>query len=128
MRVGDPKARAAAAASDAAIVTKAAMRAAEALGLSDVDLGSIIGISGSTVSRMRSRERTIDPNTKEGELALTFLRLYRSLGALLGDAGSCAAWFHAENTHLGGVPAELVRSAGGLIDVSRYLDAMRGKV
>jgi hypothetical protein len=54
--------------------------------------------------------------------------MFRSLDALLGDTESCRKWLHAENTHLGGVPAELVRSAEGLVHVIRYLDAMRGKL
>ena len=50
------------------------------------------------------------------------------MNALLGDDASCRAWFHAESTHLGGVPAALVRRVEGLVDVIQYLDAMRGKV
>ena len=111
-----------------AVLTKATLRAAEALDLTDGQLARIIGVSGPSVSRLRSSTRRIDPGGKEGELALTFLRMYRSLSALLGDASSCRAWFHSENTHLRGVPAERVRTAEGLVDVTRYLDAMRGKL
>lgn len=111
-----------------AVLARATLRAAEALALTDAQLARIIGVSGPSVSRLRSAARRIDPDGKEGELALTFLRMYRSLAALLGDAASCRAWFHSENTHLRGVPAERVRTAEGLVDVTRYLDAMRGKV
>src|SRR5512133_1637296 len=112
----------------AAVLATATLRAAEALDLTDAQLARIIGVSGPSVSRLRSSTRRIDPAGKEGELALTFLRMYRSLAALLGDATSCRAWFHSENTHLRGVPAERVRTAEGLVDVTRYLDAMRGKL
>jgi hypothetical protein len=56
-----------------------------------------------------------------------FLRVFRGLDALLGDAESCRKWLTAENIHLGGVPAELIRDVEGLVHVIQYLDAMRGK-
>jgi hypothetical protein len=111
-----------------AVLTKAVLRAAGALDVSDAHLATVIGVSASSLSRMRSAARSIDPATKEGELALAFVRMYRSLNALLGDNASCRAWFHAENRHLRGVPAALVRKVHGLVGVLQYLDAMRGKV
>ena len=98
--------------------------------MSSAHLATVIrGVSAASVSRLEdSAQRTIDPGAKEGELALTFLRMYRSLGALLGNTASCRSWFHAENTHLGGVPADLVKRVEGLVHVTEYLDAMRGKV
>ena len=111
-----------------AVLAKAALAAASRLGISSAHLAAVIGVSAASVSRMASATRGIEPGTKEGELALAFLRLYRSLGALLGGAESCRAWFHAENIHLGGVPADMVRRVEGLVHVTEYLDAMRGKV
>jgi hypothetical protein len=110
------------------ILAKGTLRAAELLGMSDAHLAVVIGVSSASLSRVRSATRSIDPAGKEGELALTFLRMYRSLSALLGDTASCRSWFHSENKHLKGVPAELVRSIEGLVHVTEYLDAMRGKV
>jgi len=114
-------------ASGAEVLTRAARRAAELLGLSQKDLAAIIGVSPATVSRLP--RRPIDPASKEGELALLFVRLYRSLDALLGGSvENCRSWLHARNTHLGGVPAEMIRTVRGLLHVTEYLDAMRGKV
>jgi hypothetical protein len=80
------------------------------------------------VSRL-SRGRLIEPSTKEGELALLFLRLFRSLDALVGGEETKArAWLHAENQHLGGVPAARIRGVEGLVDVVQYLDSMRGRL
>jgi hypothetical protein len=112
----------------AAVLTKAALNAAALLGVSSAHLATIIGVSAASVSRLHSAQRSISPASKEGELALTFLRLYRSLGALLGNTAACRDWFHSENSHLGGVPAELVQRVEGLVHVTEYLDAMRGKV
>ncbi|MEI6226159.1 MAG: MbcA/ParS/Xre antitoxin family protein [Deltaproteobacteria bacterium] len=111
----------------AAVLTKATRRAAECLGLSDSALADVLGVSPSTVSRLGDA-RPIDPNSHEGECALLLLRIFRGLDALLGDVGSCRKWMAASNTHLRGVPAELVRSVEGLVHVTRYLDAMRGKL
>jgi hypothetical protein len=80
------------------------------------------------VSRLSSGRR-IDPKSKEGELALLSLRLFRSLNALVGgDDAQARSWLHAENTHLNGVPAERIRRVEGLVDVIQYLDGMRGRV
>jgi hypothetical protein len=111
----------------AAVLTRATLRAARLLGLSDAALGEILGVSGASISRLGSGQRAIAPAGKEGQLAILFLRLYRSLDALLGDPAHGQAWMHARNAHLGGVPADLVRSVEGLVHVAQYLDAMRGK-
>lgn len=112
----------------ALVVAKATMSAAERLGLRHRHLAAVIGSSEASVSRLGGG-RGLQPASKEGELALLFLRLYRSLDALVGgDDGKARAWLHADNTHLGGVPAERIRTVEGLVDVVQYLDAMRGRL
>jgi transcriptional regulator with XRE-family HTH domain len=109
------------------VLTRALLRAAERLGLSQRELAVVLGVSPSTLSRLP--RRPLDPRSKEGELAILFVRLYRSLDALLdGDTDKSRRWLHAPNHHLGGAPAELVRTVTGLVHVIEYLDAMRGKV
>ena len=112
----------------AAVLAKATLAAAERLGLRSRQLAGVIGSSEASVSRLRSG-RGLDPASKEGELALLFLRLYRSLDALVGgDDVKSREWLHAGNVHLGGVPADRIRSVEGLVDVVQYLDAMRGRL
>jgi hypothetical protein len=112
----------------AAVVTKAVLAASRALGLRNRDLAAIIGASEASVSRLSSG-RLIEPASKEGEIALLFLRLFRSLDALVGgEEPKARAWLRAENTHLGGVPADRIKSVEGLVDVVQYLDAMRGRL
>lgn len=112
----------------AATLGKATLAAAERLGMRGRELGQIVGMSEASVSRLRSG-RGLDPERKEGELALLFLRLYRSLDALVGgDDQHARDWLHAMNDHLGGIPAERIRTVEGLIDVVQYLDAMRGRL
>ena len=112
----------------AAVLTKALLRAGDQLGLTRKALGRIIGVSEASMSRLTGGRR-IDPDSKEGELALLLLRLFRSLDPLGGgDAGRARSWFEAHNLHLGGIPSEMVATAEGLVDVTQYLDAMRGKL
>ena len=111
---------------DAAVLAKALGRAAQALGLSGATLAAVIGASEATVSRVVRGERPLAPASKSGELALLVVRLYRSLDALVGhDAQARLAWMRSRNDALHGVPAELIRSAAGLVTVVAYLDGMR---
>lgn len=111
----------------ARVLTKAVVRAARSLGLPQRMLAAVVGVSESSASRL-NRGRLIDPETKEGELAVLFLRVYRSLDALLGgNEAEARKWMHAPNGHLNGVPAELICGVAGLARVADYLDAMRGK-
>ena len=80
------------------------------------------------MSRLQ-HDRGLYAETKEGELALLFLRLYRSLDALVGgDDEKARLWLHADNQHVGGTPSERIRTVEGLVDVVQYLDAMRGRL
>ncbi|HEX6558519.1 MAG TPA: MbcA/ParS/Xre antitoxin family protein, partial [Longimicrobiales bacterium] len=112
----------------AVVLTKAVRNAAQRLGLRNRDLAELLGASEASVSRL-SKGRLIEPGTKQGELGLLFLRLYRSLDALVGgDDSQARAWLHAGNQHLGGRPVERMRGVEGLVDVVQYLDAMRGRL
>jgi len=111
-----------------AVLAKAVLSASARLGLRNRQLASILGSSEASVSRLQ-HGRGLDPDTKEGELALLFLRLYRALDALVGgDDDKARAWLHAENDHVGGIPAERMCTVEGLVDVVQYLDAMRGRL
>ncbi len=80
------------------------------------------------MSRLRAGQRAISLKSKEAELALMLVRVYRSLDGILGeDREAMRAWFHGKNRHLRGVPAELIRKTDGLVRVLEYLDAMRAK-
>lgn len=109
-------------------LTRATLAAARGLGLRNRALAEVIGASEASVSRLGAG-RTIDPGSTEGQLSLLFLRLFRSLDALVGgDTDKARAWLHAENTHLRGRPAERIRTIEGLVDVVQYLDALRGRL
>lgn len=108
----------------AAVLNEAFINAGKQLGMSQKELGEIVGKERTAVSK-----GNIDPDSKAGELALLFIRGYRALFVLTGgDAQQMRHWMHTENLHTGGVPAGQVKSVQGLITVIEYLDAMRGKL
>jgi hypothetical protein len=110
------------------VLARAVVSAARRLDLTSRELAKILGTSEATVSRL-GRGREIAIGSREAELGALFVRLFRSLDALTGgDEAKARAWFAAPNAHLAGVPAERARSVEGLVDVVRYLDAMRGKL
>jgi Protein of unknown function (DUF2384) len=112
----------------ASVLARAVLSAAERLGLRQRHIADVLGSSEASISRLQ-RARILDPESKEGELALLLLRAYRALDALVGgDDEKARAWLHADNDHLRGVPAERIRSVEGLVDVVQYLDAMRGRL
>ncbi len=108
------------------VLTKATARASVLLGLSGAALSRIIGVSEPTVSRILRGERPLDPESKEGELSLLLVRVYRSLDALVcTDDQKRKDWMQSQNKALGGVPAQLIERADGLVATLNYLDGMR---
>jgi hypothetical protein len=110
---------------DGELVLQAVFRAADELELSRAALARVLGKDRSTLNRAKG----IDPASKTGELALLFIRSYRSLSVLVGhDRRQLRHWFHTANRHTGGVPAEQVQRTEGLVEIVQYLDAMRAPV
>ena len=106
-----------------AVLTKALLNAGKSLGLSQSEIGEVIG------KDRTSLHRGLDPDSKAGELALLLIRCYRSLYVLVGGKeGDMKHWMHGENLHTQGVPSEQIKHVQGLIRVVEYLDAMRGKL
>ena len=112
--------------SEAAVATKAVLRAAARLGLSNKTLAKIIGVSEATVSRMGAGSYQLTRGDKPFELALLFVRVFRSLDAIAGgDEAVATTWLRSENLALGGTPLTLIQSVPGLVHVLAYLDARR---
>lgn len=110
------------------VLTKAFIRAGERLDLPRAVLARIVGRSEPTLSRMHSGTYQLEEGAKEWELALLFVRLYRSLDSIVGTDEAARAWITGRNVALGGVPIDLVQTAEGLVRVVHYLDAHRGVV
>jgi hypothetical protein len=111
------------------ILTNAVVRAAGKLGVSASALAEVLGLSAATVSRMKSGDYRLNSQRKEFELGVLFVRLFRSLDAIVGGEERVArAWLANQNLALGGRPADKIRTISGLIDVIAYLDARRAIV
>jgi transcriptional regulator with XRE-family HTH domain len=109
-----------------AVLTKAALRAADRLGLSGRQLAEIVGVSEATVSRWKRGESLLEPGSKPFELAALLVRVFRSLDAITGgDEAVARRWLAAPNTALAARPVERMTQVQGLVDVTTYLDARR---
>lgn len=110
------------------VLAKAVLRAAEQLGLKQAELGAVLGIHRTAVSRLKSRP-ALDPESKQGELALLLIRVARALYALTGgDKDWIRHFMRSPNKLTGGVPAEQINSIQGLTAVVQLVDALRGKL
>jgi hypothetical protein len=118
----DPKA-------DGALVAKAAVRAAARLDIANKELARILGLSEASISRMARGAFDLVPEQKPFELALLFVRLYRSLDSIAGgDVAVARGWLRAENTALGGAPLARIVTIPGLMETIAYLDARRAPI
>lgn len=112
-----------------ATLTKAVVRAAALLGVSQAALADVLGVSPATASRLVGGRYQLAPTRRrEWEFALLFVRLYRSLDAIVGNDRDAQAWLRGEHRALGARPADLIRSAEGLVRVLHYLDASRSRI
>jgi len=117
------------AADAATTLSRATVRAARSLGLAQSDLAPVLGVSAATLSRLANGQRQLEPGSKPWQLAALFVRLFRSLDAIVGSDDTAAqAWLRGENTALGGVPLELIRDPAGLVRTVDYLDAARARI
>jgi hypothetical protein len=117
------------AADTAAVLSRATVRAARLLEVAQSDLAAIIGVSGATLSRVANGRKALEPGSKPWQLAALFVRLFRSLDAIVGsDDAAARSWLRSDNRALGGVPLTLIRDPAGLVRTVDYLDAARARI
>lgn len=111
------------------IVTSALCKATEKLKFTQAELADILGVSKSTASRIMKGTHILREGQKDYEIAVIFLRIFRSLDAITGgDDCVNVNWMRNENTALRGVPAAMLKNLTGLMNVITYLDAQRAKI
>lgn len=110
------------------VLAKAVLRAARQLGLSQAELGAVLGLHRTGISRLK-HSGSLAPDSKQGELALLLIRLARGLYALAGgDELWIRHFMHSPNQVTGGIPVEQVQRIQGLITVLHFVDGIRGKL
>ena len=109
------------------VLTKAVIRGAAILKLSQAELARILGVSPATITRMHKGNWHLKRGDgKSFELAQLLLRLFRGIDAITGDDTVTAAWLRNGNLALQGKrPIDLVQSVRGLIEVVDYVDFRR---
>ncbi len=111
------------------VLSQATVRAARFLEVPQGELAAVIGVSGATLSRLANGHKHLEAGSKPWQLAALFVRLFRSLDAIVGsDDVAARAWLRSENRALGGVPLELIREPAGLVRTVDYLDAARARI
>ena len=109
-----------------AVLTKATLRSAGLLGLSNSVLAKAVGLSEASISRMTSGAKSFEVGSKPAELAALVIRVYRSLDALVGNSEEHRRlWMTSYNRSLSATPKEAIQSAEGLVRVVTYLDGAR---
>ena len=112
----------------AAVLSTAVARAAERLNISRSLLAKILGVSPATITRLYAGNYQLEPQRKEWEFGLLFVRLFRSLDSIVGEESTARKWLNSDNRGLNGRPLDLISNTEGLVRVVHYLDASRGLV
>jgi DNA-binding XRE family transcriptional regulator len=108
--------------------SKGVIRAANNLGISQKALAPILGVSESTVSRIRNGTFVLKRSTKTFDICVLFVRFYLLLDAIVGgDEAVARAWLNNRNEALQGRPIDLLKSVCGLVSVVQYLDQRTGR-
>jgi len=111
------------------VLSSAVLKAAELLAISQAVLARILGVSPATVSRLAGGSYRLSPvRRKEWDFAVLFVRVFRSLDALVGHGANARQWLHAHNHALNAKPIDLLVTTEGIVRVLNYLDAYRGRV
>lgn len=118
------------AAEESRVLSEAVSRAAANWGLSDAELGRILGISRTSALRLGTGKFQLRRGKAEFELGQHFVRAFRSLDSIMGsDDAASVAWLKSHNVDLNGRPIDLMQqSISGLFRVADYIDGYRGKV
>jgi uncharacterized protein (DUF2384 family) len=111
------------------VLSQALLRAADLLGISQATMAKILGISPATASRLYNGSYLLSrAREKEWDFAVLFVRVFRSLDAIVGHGDNARHWLQSHNKALNARPIELLTKTEGIVRVLAYLDAYRGRI
>lgn len=107
--------------SEAQIMTRATVIAAERLGLDTATFANTIGVSETRIAEMSRLDGLLRKGTAPCERALLLIRLFRALRHA-GDEAAARDWLHGQNDAMGCRPIEMVGGPDGLGKLIRHLE------
>jgi hypothetical protein len=108
----------------ARVLTQATLKAAEILGLNNIELARTIGISATQVDTLRLSLYPLQPSSDAGQLSLLLIRAQLALVTLIGeDQALRSQWLRTHNAAIGEIPLVAMSSEAGLI---RVVDQLEG--
>jgi Protein of unknown function (DUF2384) len=112
---------------DAALVSKATLRAAAHLGLPDPVLATILGLSASGVEQARESQTPVIQDWLTLERAAPLICLSRALDyGVCGDAEAAESWIRSHNTAFGARPIDVLQTADGPQRVLDHVQSLLG--
>ena len=106
------------------ILTKAVLKAALLLEISDKIMAEILGLR--SITSLQSGANALQPKSQEFKEAVMFVRLFTSLHDIVGgDQKVAISWLRNHNFALNGLPIDIIKTPTGLRDVIAYLDSRR---
>lgn len=111
------------------VLSKAVVRAAQFLDISNATLAKVLGLSEASASRLAHEKFTLQSGSKPFELAQLFVRLFRGLTAITGgDDAASRSWLVSRNMALRDRPIDLIQSIEGLTRTLNYVDSRRARI
>jgi hypothetical protein len=112
------------------VLGQATIEVAKKLEITSIQLGQILGISQPSASRLMVGRYQLSEKSKEWEMAVLLVRLFRSLFSIVGNNAQLARdWLHSKNKAFDDqIPLHVIQKASGLVDACAYVDAYRAKV
>ena len=110
------------------VLVKASWKAAEQLGLKPEQFIKILHLESVDVN-LSEATLMLDPNSKQEEIALILIRIYKAIYTLNGGD---IEWIHhflnSTNLLTGGIPMEQLKSMDGLLSVLNTVESLQQNV
>lgn len=110
------------------VLIKVVLRMQKAYGIVDLEMAEILGINATDLRLLAGGGGLPTLGTPLLGRASLFVRAVAALEAVVGgDLGRARAWLQAANLDMGGAsPLDLLRTAGGALEVLAYLETVLG--